>query len=171
MKKYFSEKISKKSIFRSQKCSDANFCLFFQIEFFAPRLFFELAKTTQHDFWSATQRGADYAEALETCRCTYKAEYASGPVPKPVRCRYRWHLASEPEIFGNATGSCVEVVPKRVQMCVCSFVVAFYSFLNNSSQNGNNADPHPPSILDWPISKLKKTCGAPPASGCILVET
>jgi hypothetical protein len=50
----------------------------------APRLFFELAKTTQHDFWSATQRGADYAEALETCRCTYKAEYASGPVPKPV---------------------------------------------------------------------------------------
>ena len=39
---------------------------------FAPRLFFELAKTTQHDFWSATQRGADYAEALETCRSTYK---------------------------------------------------------------------------------------------------
>ena len=97
---------------------------------FAPRLFFELAKTTQHDFWSATQRGADYAEALETCRCTYKAEYASGPVPKPVRCRYRWYLASEPENFGNATGSCVEVVPKRVQMCVrvCVWCHALFFF-------------------------------------------
>ncbi len=37
----------------------------------APRLCFELAKTTQHDFWSATQRGADYAEALQTRRCAY----------------------------------------------------------------------------------------------------
>ena len=75
------------------------------MSFLRPACFLSL-RTTQHDFWSATQRGADYAEALETCRCTYKAEYASGPVPKPVRCRYRWHLASEPEIFGNATGSC-----------------------------------------------------------------
>ncbi len=31
----------------------------------APRLFFELAKTTQHDFGSATQRGADYAKGLD----------------------------------------------------------------------------------------------------------
>ena len=46
------------------------FCIIVSV--FAPRLFFELAKTTQHDFWSATQRGADYAEALESCRCTYK---------------------------------------------------------------------------------------------------
>ena len=38
---------------------------------FAPCLFFELAKTTQHDFGSATQRGADYAKGLETCRYAY----------------------------------------------------------------------------------------------------
>ncbi len=88
-------------------------------DIFAPRLFFELAKTTQHDFWSATQRGADYAEALETCRCTsYKAEYASGPVPEPVRCRYRCYLASEPEVLATATGICAEVIQKRSQMSV-----------------------------------------------------
>ena len=35
-----------------------------------PACFLSL-RTTQHDFWSATQRGADYAEAFETCRCAY----------------------------------------------------------------------------------------------------
>ena len=94
----------------------------------APRLFFELAKTTQHDFGSATQRGADYAEALETCRCTYKAEYASGPVPKPVRYRYRWHLASEPEFSGNANGICSKVVPKRSQMSVLMLLYRFIPY-------------------------------------------
>ena len=36
-----------------------------------PACFLSL-RTTQHDFWSATQRGADYAKALETCRFTFK---------------------------------------------------------------------------------------------------
>ena len=37
----------------------------------APHVFWSL-RTTQHDFWSATQRGADYAKVLETCRCRYQ---------------------------------------------------------------------------------------------------
>ena len=41
----------------------ANFC--------APHVFLSL-RTTQHDFWSATQRGADYAKGLETCRSRYQ---------------------------------------------------------------------------------------------------
>ena len=46
------------------------FQYFLMIFFLRPACFLSL-RTTQHDFWSATQRGADYAEALETCRCTY----------------------------------------------------------------------------------------------------
>ena len=80
----------------------------------------------------SAQAEGDYAEALETCRCTYKAEYASGPVPKPVRCRYRWYLASEPEILATATGICAKMVQKRSQMCVCD--VTLYYFLNTCSQ-------------------------------------
>ena len=76
-----------------------------------------------------------------------KAEYASEPVPEPVQCYYRWHLLSEPEILGNANGICAEVVRNRSQMSVCPMYddddVTFYSFLNNSSQNGKNADPPP----------------------------
>ena len=48
-------------------------------------------RTTQHDFWSATQRGADYAKGLETCRCVYKGGMVirtgsgTGSVHLPVR--------------------------------------------------------------------------------------
>ena len=38
--------------------------------FLRPACFLSL-RTTQHDFWSATQRGADYAKGLETCRSRY----------------------------------------------------------------------------------------------------
>ena len=55
-----------------------------------PACFLSL-RTTQHDFWSATQRGADYAKGLETCRCVYKggmgiwAGSGTGSVHLPVR--------------------------------------------------------------------------------------
>ena len=58
--------------------------------FCAPHVFLSL-RTTQHDFWSATQRGADYAKALETCRCTYlggigiRAGSGTGSVQIPLR--------------------------------------------------------------------------------------
>ena len=58
---------------------------------------------------------------------TYE-EYAFGPVPERVRCRYRCYLASEREILATATGICVKVAPKRIQMCVLPFV-ALYSKL------------------------------------------
>ena len=101
-----------------------------------PACFLSL-RTTQHDFWSATQRGADYAEALETCRCTYKAEYASGPVPEPVQCIYQCDLLSEPEFSGYANGICSEVLRNRVQMSVCAHFNR-NQFL--TCGNGNNAD-------------------------------
>ena len=49
-----------------------------------PACFLSL-RTTQHDFWSATQRGADYAKALETCRCTCIQRRNMHPVRFPNR--------------------------------------------------------------------------------------
>ena len=44
--------------------------------------------------------------------------YAFGPVPEPGRCRYQSNLASEPEILGNATGICAEVVPNPLKEAI-----------------------------------------------------
>ena len=62
---------------------------------------------------------------------------------------------------------CAKVIPKRVQMCVCPFVcrVLIFFFLNNSSQNGNNADPGPADEQTCSKNRRGATC----PRGCILV--
>ena len=88
------------------------------------------------------------------------------------------NLASEPEIFGNATGICAEVVQNGSQMSVRRV----YAFINSLPWRkrkiklicskfragvrgfGNNADPPPPprpedAIPDRPMSKFKKQAG------------
>ena len=92
-----------------------------------------------------------------------KAEWSSGPVPEPVRCIYQCDLLPEPEISGNATGICAEVVPKRVQMCVrvCMCNVLFQ--INSLLAETEITPPPPPepghAILERPMSKFKKQAG------------
>ena len=72
----------------------------------------------EHQHGTPDQRGADYAEALETCRSSYSPQTARFPVPKQGRGRNRCKLAPEPEIFGNCNCICAEVLQNRVQMSV-----------------------------------------------------
>ena len=89
----------------------------------------------EHQHGTPDQRGADYAEVLETCRSSYSPQTARFPVTKQGRGRNRCKLAPEPEIFGNCNCICAEVLQNRVRLSdvclsVCLSVSVYYSSIN-----------------------------------------
>merc|ERR1711969_179107 len=84
----------------------------------APRLFFELANKASTTFGVRPSGVLIMRKVWKPADAYIKAEWASGPVPEPVQCIYQCDLILGPGIFGNTTGICAEVVPKRVQMSI-----------------------------------------------------
>ena len=84
-------------------------------------------RTTQHDFWSATQRGADYAKGLETCRCTYlggigiRAGSGTGSVQIPLAFGFGTRNFGYCDRYLRRSG------PKTAQdVCPCDDVILFF---------------------------------------------
>ena len=103
----------------------------------APLVFLSL-RTTQHDSRSATQRGADYAKVLETCRCRYHSQIGirtgsgTGSVQIPLQFGSGTGFFRKCEWYLSESGSkTTQDVCLSVRPSVC-LSVTVYSFLNNS---------------------------------------
>ena len=83
----------------------------------APHVFLSL-RTTQHDFGVRPSGVLIKRELWKPADARTYWEYASGLIPEPVRCSYRWYLLPEPEILASANSSCAKLVPKRSQKSV-----------------------------------------------------
>ena len=83
----------------------------------APHVFLSL-RTTQHDFGVRPSGVLIKRKLWKPADARTYWEYASGPIPEPVRCIYRWYLLLEPEILASANSSCAKLVPKRSQKSV-----------------------------------------------------
>ena len=90
----------------------------------------------------ATQRGADYAEALETCRYAYLCGICIWTGSMQIPC----NLTSEPYIFGTVSGICSKVVQRKIPYL-------------RKRKIACPTSPPEDAIPDRPMSKLKKQAG------------
>ena len=140
----------------------------------APHVFLSL-RTTQHDFGVRPSGVLIKRELWKPADARTYWEYASGRIPEPVQCSYRWYLLPEPEILASANSSCAKLVPKwsksllSVRLSVCRVLFEVNSLLAETE-----ITLPPPTGRDLGPAKIneqvqKNMRGATCPRGCFLV--